>query len=285
MIKKILTDHGIHFRDTGEEIKIKCLNPEHVDSHPSMGVNTYSGVFHCLSCGFKGNIFKFFGITPPVNLAKTNEIVKLINDKLQILEPLEIPESATMFDQKYRGIKKEIYQKYEAFLHSDYESRLVIPIKNHKEDIVAFLTREMYSSNSRDKYVIYPAGVALPIYPTHKKAKVLVLVEGIFDVLNLEDKGIELPVSAIFGTKTFINSIEKKLQYYLVNGLDTVIILLDNDQAGNSTAEQIKKGLISLGITPFIANGLLPEGKDPGALDKDEVALLNKQLLDVLSNN
>ncbi len=283
MITKILNERGIKFKGSGEEIKIKCLNPEHDDSHPSMGVNTYSGVFHCLSCGFKGNIFKFFGIVPPANLAKTNEVIQLINERLQVLEPLEIPESATFFDDDYRGISGDTIKKFSAFMHSDYDGRIVLPIYNHREEIVAFLTREMYSSNTRNKYIVYPAGKSLPIYPTYKKTKSLVLVEGIFDVLNLKDKGCNLPVSAIFGTKTFINNIEKKLQYYLVNGLESVIILLDNDNAGNSTAEQIKQGLERLGIKTAIANGLLPDKKDPGDLSEDETVLLTKQLVDIFS--
>ena len=282
MIKKILTDRGIKFKGTGEEVKIKCLNPEHTDSHPSMGVNTYSGVFHCLSCGFKGNIFKFFGLVPPPNLSKTNEVIQLINERLQVLEPLEIPESATMFSEEYRGISSSTLQEFDAFVHSDYEGRLVLPISNHREEIVAFLTREMYSSNTRNKYIIFPAGKSLPIYPTHSRTKFLVLVDGIFDALNLVDKECNLPASAIFGTKTFINNIESKLQYYLVNGLQSVIILLDNDKAGNSTAEQIKQGLERLGVKVAIANSLLPDNKDPGDLNKEEVALLTKQLVDIL---
>lgn len=281
MIRKILTDKGIKINGFGEEIKIKCLNPEHTDSHPSMGVNTYSGVFHCLSCGFKGNIYKFFGLVAPTNLGKTNEVIQLINERLQSLEPLEIPDSATMFAEDYRGLSGSTLSRFQAFIHSDYEGRLVLPILNHREEIVAFLTREMYSSNTRNKYIIYPAGKSLPLYPTHKRAKQLVLVEGIFDVMNLVDKGCDLPVSAIFGTKTFINNIENKLQYYLVNGLESVIVLLDNDKAGNSTAEQIKQGLDKLGVKTAIANGLLPENKDPGDLDEDETALLTKQLVDI----
>lgn len=281
MIRKILSERGIKIHGSGEEIKIKCLNPEHTDSHPSMGVNTYSGVFHCLSCGFKGNIYKFFGLVAPVNLGKTNEVLQLINERLQSLEPLEIPESATMFSEGYRGISASTLQRFSAFIHSDYESRLVLPISNHREEIVAFLTREMYSSNTRNKYIIYPSGKSLPIYPTHKRTTQLVLVEGIFDVLNLVDKGCDLPVSAIFGTKTFISNIESKLHYYLVNGLEAVIILLDNDKAGNSTAEQIKQGLERLGIKTAIANSLLPDNKDPGDLNKKETELLTKQLVDI----
>lgn len=283
MIVKILKERGIKIKGYGDEVKIKCLNPEHTDSHPSMGVNTYSGVFHCLSCGFKGNIYKFFGLVPPANLGKTSEILELLNSKLHVLEPLEIPESATYFVEDFRDITGETFSRFDAFTHSDYDSRLVIPIRNHREDIVAFLTREMYSSNTRNKYIIYPSGKSLPIYPTHKRVNSLILVEGIFDVMNLVDKGCTLPVSAIFGTKTFISNIESKLEYYLVNGLDSVIILLDNDKAGNSTAEQIQQGLSKLGIKSAIANSLLPEDKDPGSLNKNEVALLTKQLVDIIN--
>ena len=36
------------------EYKASCINPAHPDIHPSMGINTIEGVYHCLVCHIKG---------------------------------------------------------------------------------------------------------------------------------------------------------------------------------------------------------------------------------------
>jgi len=36
------------------EYKARCINPSHEDIHPSMGINTIEGVYHCLVCHIKG---------------------------------------------------------------------------------------------------------------------------------------------------------------------------------------------------------------------------------------
>ena len=54
----LLTEKGIDFKVQGNDAVIKCLNPEHDDTNPSMRVDKITGVFHCFSCGFKGNKFR-----------------------------------------------------------------------------------------------------------------------------------------------------------------------------------------------------------------------------------
>ncbi|MBA7523392.1 hypothetical protein ES705_15519 [subsurface metagenome] len=36
------------------EYKASCINPSHPDKHPSMGINTIEGIYHCLVCHIKG---------------------------------------------------------------------------------------------------------------------------------------------------------------------------------------------------------------------------------------
>ena len=40
---------------------MRCLNPEHDDSNPSMRIDQIDGRFNCFACEFKGNIFTYFG--------------------------------------------------------------------------------------------------------------------------------------------------------------------------------------------------------------------------------
>jgi DNA primase len=48
----------------------------------------------------------------------------------------------------------------------------------------------MYS-DVKPKYLVYPEGVKVPFYPARQHNGVTVLVEGIFDVANLQDKGLD----------------------------------------------------------------------------------------------
>lgn len=40
------------------EVTIRCLNPDHHDTHPSLSLNCESGLWHCFGCGLSGNIYR-----------------------------------------------------------------------------------------------------------------------------------------------------------------------------------------------------------------------------------
>jgi DNA primase len=53
-IRSLLDELGIQYRMSGDEAVALC--PSHDDMHPSWSCNTKSGVHHCFSCGFSGNL-------------------------------------------------------------------------------------------------------------------------------------------------------------------------------------------------------------------------------------
>ena len=59
--EELLQSKGIQYQISGKDAKIHCLNPEHDDTNPSMRVDRITGIFHCFSCGYKGNLFTYFG--------------------------------------------------------------------------------------------------------------------------------------------------------------------------------------------------------------------------------
>ena len=72
----LLNSKNIPFSISGRDYLIKCLNPDHNDSNPSFRVDRVSGIAHCFSCGYKTNIFKYFGIFTnqiPIKIAKLKE--------------------------------------------------------------------------------------------------------------------------------------------------------------------------------------------------------------------
>jgi len=102
------------------------------------------------------------------------------------------------------------------------------------------------------------------------------LVEGIFDALNLMDKGIP-NVAATLGTNTFLSrkGINKeKVALLKLQGITKIIILFDGDTAGIKAAEELKPALEKENF--FVQVIDLPENRDPGDLSQDEVNHLRK---------
>jgi len=58
---ELLQERNIPFTVKGQDAIISCLNPEHDDTNPSLRVDKVTGIMHCFSCGFKGNLFTHFG--------------------------------------------------------------------------------------------------------------------------------------------------------------------------------------------------------------------------------
>lgn len=61
-VLELLQKHGHKVKPSGQDYLICCLNPEHEDNNPSMRIDKISGIFNCLSCGFKGNLYKYYGV-------------------------------------------------------------------------------------------------------------------------------------------------------------------------------------------------------------------------------
>lgn len=62
-----LRGRGKRCKKKGREILVQCLNPSHVDQHPSMAIRADGAVFLCRSCGYKGSwkkLVRDLGFTP-----------------------------------------------------------------------------------------------------------------------------------------------------------------------------------------------------------------------------
>jgi DNA primase len=246
----------------GTDLLISCVNPDHEDSNPSMRVDRLTGVYHCFSCGTKGNLLREYGHVPSVLDVKS----KSIKEKIQRLltSSLVIPPGAMPFFHEHRGISQKVYEKFEAFTHTDHEGRIMFPIRNYSGNIYAFLGRYIHSSAS-PKYKVYPDNTSLNLYPTKPavyKGSVI-LVEGLFDLLNLYEHGLKNVITG-FGTSTLYKRANQMLEPYYILGVTKVYIMFDGDKAGNTAAEKLVKTIHDK-YNPEVI--ILPEGTDPGSLD------------------
>lgn len=272
----LIQKQGLQYQTSGRDYVIKCINPEHPDTNPSLRIDKVTGSFHCFACHFKGNIFKHFGILTnqtPMRVAKLKEKLQ----ELKTNNNLEMPSGATPWTKAFRGISAKTLKHFNAF-YTNYEEklrdRICFPIQDITDRTVVFLARHTLS-NGNPRYVNYPSGVSMPIFPPSAppEAKSVVLVEGLFDFLNLYDKGLT-NVSCCFGTNTLHKDTKQKLLPFRAQGVQNIYIMFDGDQAGETAAHQLKPLIEQEGFVVEIIH--LPDGTDPGDLDLEAVESICK---------
>lgn len=272
-VLELLNSKGLSFTISGRDYLIKCLNPEHPDSNPSMRVDRVSGTYHCFSCSYKGNIFKYFGIFTnqiPLKIAKLKE-------KIQELKRIstglaELPGSVP-YTRSHRGISVETLKYFGAFFTTQVdkmEDRIIFPIKSITGKTEVYVGRHLLS-NGNPRYLNYPGGVQIPLFPASvpRGSRSMVLVEGLFDMLNLYDKGLDNAV-ACFGTNTLQKDMKQKLMPYRAQGVTKVFIMFDGDEAGRKASAFLKPLIEEEGFEVEIIS--LDDGDDPGVLDQENVS-------------
>jgi DNA primase len=275
----LIQKNGLQYQVSGRDYLIKCLNPEHPDTNPSFRVDRISGIAHCFSCGFKTNIFKYYGVfTNPIPIK-----IARLKEKLQDLKTwaagLELPAGATPYTKTFRGISQQTLKHFEAFYTHQVEKladRIIFPIKDITGKTVAYVGRHTLS-NGNPRYLNYPSKVQLPLFPPQVPPghKSLVLVEGIFDMLNLYDKGLK-NVTCTFGTNTLQADTKLKLLPFKAQGVSHIYLLMDGDDAGRKAA-QILKPIIE--ESEFIVEIIkLPDDTDPGELDLLDVQSISEYI-------
>jgi DNA primase len=278
-VLELLQKNNLAYQVSGRDYLIKCLNSEHEDSNPSFRVDKVNGVAHCFSCGFKTNVFKFFGVfTNPVPIK-----IAALKEKLAELKTgnigLELPNGHTPYTRSFRGISAQTLKRFEAFYTNVVEKlqdRIVFPIRDITGKTTVFVARHTLS-NGNPRYVNYPSGVKIPVFPAHLPSgySSMVIVEGIFDMLNLYDKGLENVVCA-FGTNTLQNETKSKLLPFKAQGITHVYLLFDGDEAGRKAAQTLKPLIELEGFVVEIVN--LPDDTDPGELDIEDVRSISEYI-------
>jgi len=276
-VESLLQDNLIKYTFSGNDLLIKCLNPEHDDKNPSFRVDKRTGVAHCFSCGFKTNIFRYFNVVHNVQDIQVLKIKEKIQQIYADSIGLEMPMGFSLYNKEFRNISRDTLNKYEAFTHKDFENRIVFPLRDLTGKIRVFIGRHLYSDVGK-RYDVKPSGVALPFFPYDYTVVngTILLVEGIFDALNLIDNGIQ-NVIAIMGLQT-INpkNFKSKVGEFKLRGVNKVILLFDGDEPGRKHTELL------LGL--FNAEGLmsdsidLPDDIDPGSMSKEDIEQIKKMI-------
>lgn len=269
IVENLLKEKNITYRIQGADLVVYCLNPDHDDKNPSMRIDKVDGKFNCLSCGFKGNIFSHFGIFTNHTSIRVAKLKNKLKELRETNMELEYPEGYRPINKPFRGISLETLKHFEAFTctSGELEDRVVFPLREITGKIAVFVGRHALSAGN-PRYLNYPKGVTMPLFPSILYSKSIVLVEGIFDMLNLYDKGLKNAV-ATMGTGTLTNSAKQKLMPFKMAGTEYVFIMYDGDEAGRTAAAKLKPIIEQEGFTVEIIP--LEDGMDPGDMSQEYV--------------
>ncbi len=278
-VPDLLIKNKVHYTEKGADFLVHCLNPAHEDSNPSLRIDQMTGMFQCFSCGYKSTIFQHYGEYQSKTYDLLAELTRDIDNIMIETTGLEIPASAVQFYEEFRGIKAEVLKDFRAFTHTDpeYVNRVVFPVPDITGKIMGFIGRYTHS-NASPKYRVVPAGAKLPIYPI-PKADHVIFVEGLFDAINLHDKGLPNACS-LFGTHNLsMKNAKDKLAPLQASGVVRVFMLLDNDVAGKAATEKVRKIIESTtDLVVYDISDFLEEGQDAGDLSQDDVDFLSKYI-------
>lgn len=273
-VADLLKDKGVPFNVSGRDYLVKCFNPDHDDSNPSMRVDKVTGIFHCFACGFKGDVFKYYGILSNTNFIKVAKLKEKLRQVQIDRNGLDIPPVAIPYVRSFRGISSATLQHFEAFYLpgeskelKGFEDRIIFPLRDITGKIRAFQGRHTLSSGN-PKYLFYPPHREIMPFPPKldKGTTSLVLVEGIFDFLNCYDKGLTNTV-CVFGTQSMVKNTKDKLLPYKIQGVTKVFIMFDGDDAGNKAAKELKPLIEAMELECEIIP--LEADTDPGMLSEE----------------
>ena len=271
-VEELLKQRDVYFIPKGGDFLVSCLNPEHPDKNPSMRIDQITGIFQCFSCEYKGNLFTYFGEKANQLQLRRELLKKKIREKRSESIGLSFPKNMMPYTGNWRNIRPETYKRFEAFHQADpdYIGRINFPIRDISGRIVAFNGR--HTTGGTPKYMISPAGAKMPLFPIVEPIQgSVILVEGIFDMINLQDKGLTNAVCC-FGTK---NINEDKLRMLSIQGVESIDIFFDGDDAGQTAANIVKEMVERVGLT---SRNVCLKDTDPGALPLKSVQTLKSKL-------
>lgn len=272
-VEELLDKKKISYRVSGQDYLVPCFNPEHDDNNPSMRIDRVLGIFHCLSCGYRGNLFSFFDVYFDKKVKLRESLRRKMQDIRASSIGLKFPTNTQFIETDFR-VSAKIIKEFEAFrcIDKEYEGRICFPIRDMKGRICSFIGRAE-DPFKVPKYLAYPRGAKLPLFPLTKLEPIqgrALLVEGIFDVLNLRQYGLNNVVTG-FGLKNY----KDRLNILTILGVVGIDICFDPDEPGQNAAEEVKEIAEELG---FDVRNVNLKNNDPGALKQESVSRLKEKL-------
>lgn len=268
----------LHFNHSGF-----ALCPFHNEKTPSFSINKSNNSWKCFGCGVGGDAIDFVAMLKGVN---TLEAAKLIAAEFNIIDDYT-PKKSIKKDRgtmnkidikkyieecikhtsetdyfKTRGLSAETVKKY-SLGYDPKEKRIIIPYSQNKD---YYCARSTVLKHNEPFFIMKPkteiAGEEPLFYKDalYGKSQFVFVVESQICTLSLFQ--CNAAAIAINGTSG-VNKLFKQLK--IKKPIVTLIICLDNDEAGKKASQEICNELYELNIK-FIEYHIAGECKDPNEL-------------------
>jgi DNA primase len=273
-VEQLLTSKGVQFKHAGKRVLVRCFNPDHEDRNPSLSIDKVTGLGKCFSCGYKINLYTYYNQNYSYQTVQLYKLRKKVDKVIAQGSGLELPTNYVPWTRDFRGVSRSTLTKFEAFSvdNEDWRDRIVFPIRDISGKIRVLIGRHIYS-NVGAKYLLKPANVSPPLVPAKivPRQGSVIAVEGLFDLLNLWDKGMR-NVVCLFGTHTMENNLPEKIKLLRLQGVSKIYYMLDGDDAGRKAAANLADKTRALELDADTID--LDDGSDPGDLSAEDVKLL-----------
>ena len=281
----LLENAGVLVRwQAGDEIWAPCPNPAHDDNNPSWSISTHAPHPHsCFSCGYKGSLrslLKELTGEVPVDLTIELQTQSFLRNITEYREREEVPEIPILTEwalgnilasvpqrlRDLRGLCPDALEAYEVKWDKEFK-QWVLPLRNQQGTLLGAQYRQ-----KGDVFTL-PMGLRKRdlIFGLHQATQhhVAAVTESPLDAVRLYQTGI--PAFSTLGAY-----VSKEQLAIMSRNFSMVVIAMDNDDAGTTSTEMIRRGLKKRGCigTPLDYNGLVDEdgrpAKDPGDVAEDD---------------
>lgn len=282
----LLMDLGLKkIRNTTNGFTACC--PFHDDQKPSFSINT-EGLWICFACGEKGNLSQLISkLKGSIENYKVN--LQILNINLDnLLQPQKQVKKRIAGISYYPYLNEQDVPQYllnrlafktirefelgfsDQEMYKDY---IIIPVK-FENKFVGFQARLIGDDPNKQRYLNphnWDIKKYLFNYDLAKQYDTIIVTEGVFSVMSMYEKNIKNSV-ATFGAAIS----NEQVSLLLRTNAKHIVLCLDNDEPGLKTMLEIGK-IISDFIDTRVM--ILPEGKDPNDLSRNEIYLIFRDSL------
>jgi len=234
-IREYLDTHNIEYKliSSSNRIRLRCLNPDHVDTNPSM-IIYQDGHYYCFGCGMHGKVSDLFKIKYklPDKFDMLKPVKKINIDNNIKIKEIKMPSDLKDINVPVRGISIETLRKFRVKLTKS--GNIFIPILFDGKP-VGYAIRYPHSWIFSKEKTINEMHFSQYLYPFSIRAKTVAIVEGLFDMLKMWDWGF--PAFCSFGT----HWTRTKTLTLLRNCPQRIILMFDNDNAGQKIQNELTR--------------------------------------------
>lgn len=253
---------------SGDEYVCRC--PWHNDKgKPNLYVNATKGVYLCMSCGAKGHLRSLRDDLPPPSTQYLRERLKGMT---------HIPPRVRTYPEGWlkqydfphdywasRGLTKSIVKEF-SLGYDPFNDQVTIPMRDEQGRVLGVIRRRL--DGGVPKY-LYPKGFKIGRYlfgawKVEQRRKIA-LVEGSIDAIACWDARV--PALAMLGSRLTADQVAVLSRL----GISHVVLLPDNDAAGQKAIQQVIEAIQGAGIALSVGwyRDYWIGCKDPASLKPD----------------